>query len=341
MADQLREDALEYHRSPYPGKVAVVATKPLANQHDLSLTYSPGVAHACTLIVDDPTESYNMTSRGNLVAVITNGTAVLGLGPIGALASKPVMEGKGGLFKKFAGISVFDIEIEETDPKKLIDIIASMEPTFGGINLEDIKAPECFEVEEELKKRLKIPVMHDDQHGTAITVAAAVINGLKVVGKDIEKVKLAASGAGSAAIACLNLLVALGMSRKNIWVTDIAGAVYEGRKEEWDKSKGAFAQKTDARTLDNIIGDADVFLGVSAPGVLKPEMVKKMADRPIIMALANPDPEILPELAREAPPMPLSPPAAPIIRTRSTMSSVFRTYSGVRWIAARRRSMRK
>ncbi|MDA0240784.1 MAG: NADP-dependent malic enzyme [Proteobacteria bacterium] len=302
MADSLRDEALDYHRYPQPGKVAVVATKPLANQLDMSLAYSPGVAFACDAIVEDPAEAFNLTSRGNLVAVITNGTAVLGLGSIGALASKPVMEGKGGLFKKFAGISVFDIEIDETDPKKFIEIVASMEPTFGGINLEDIKAPECFEIEEALRERLSIPIMHDDQHGTAITVGAAVINGLKVVGKDLASVKLVASGAGSAAIACLNLLVSLGLPRENIWVTDIVGVVYEGREEQMDPYKGAFSQKTDARTLDDIIGDADVFLGVSAPGVLKPEMVKRMADKPLILALANPEPEIRPELALEVRP---------------------------------------
>lgn len=302
MADKLDEEALEYHRYPTPGKIAVVATKPLANQHDLALAYSPGVAAASNLIAEDPAEAMNLTSRGNLVAVITNGTAVLGLGNIGALASKPVMEGKAGLFKKFAGINVFDIEINETDPDKLVDIIAALEPTFGGINLEDIKAPECFEVEAKLKERMAIPVMHDDQHGTAIIVGAGIMNALKVVGKDIGKVKLVCSGAGSAALACLDLLVKLGIDKKNIFVSDIAGVLYEGRTEEVNPYNQRYMQKTDARTLGDIIGGADIFLGVSAPGVLKPDMVAKMAAKPIIFALANPEPEIRPEIAKEAKP---------------------------------------
>ena len=292
---ELRRAALEYHEFPSPGKVAIQATKQLLNQHDLSLAYSPGVAAPCEEIVKDPNNAYKYTSRGNLVAVITNGTAVLGLGDIGPLAAKPVMEGKGVLFKKFAGIDVFDIEVNEKDPDKLVDIIAALEPTFGGINLEDIKAPDCFYIERKLRERMKIPVFHDDQHGTAIVVGAAILNGLKVVDKDITQVKLVASGAGAAALACLGMLVKLGMPRKNIWVTDLAGVVYEGRTELMDEDKIQFVQKTDKRSLAEVIDGADVFLGLSAGGVLKPEMVKKMAQRPIIMALANPTPEILPE----------------------------------------------
>jgi malate dehydrogenase (oxaloacetate-decarboxylating)(NADP+) len=295
MPEDLRESALEYHRLSPPGKLAVVATKPLANQRDLALAYSPGVAAACRVIVDDPLEAAGVTARGNLIAVITNGTAVLGLGAIGPLASKPVMEGKAGLFKKVSGIDVFDIEIDETDPAKFVDIVASLEPTFGGINLEDIKAPECFEIEGALRERVKIPVFHDDQHGTAIIVAAAIVNGLRVVGKDIAEVKLVASGAGAAAIACLDLLVSMGLPVRHVWVTDIAGVVYQGRTELMDPRKRCYAQQTEARSLAEVIEGADIFLGLSAPGVLKPEMVRKMADRPIIFALANPDPEILPE----------------------------------------------
>jgi malate dehydrogenase (oxaloacetate-decarboxylating)(NADP+) len=293
--DKLREAALEYHRLPTPGKLAIVATKPLANQHDLALAYSPGVAAACEAIVADPAEAATVTSRANLVAVITNGTAVLGLGAIGALASKPVMEGKAVLFKKFAGIDVFDLEIDERDPDKFVEIVAALEPTFGGINLEDIKAPECFEIEAKLRQRLNIPVFHDDQHGTAIIVGAAILNGLRVVGKPIDKIKLVTSGAGAAAIACLDLLVDLGVPTENIWVTDIAGVVYKGRVEQMDPRKARYARDTNARTLDDVIGDADVFLGLSAPRVLKPEMVVKMGKAPLILALANPTPEILPE----------------------------------------------
>ena len=292
---ELRRAALEYHEFPTPGKVSIQATKQLVNQHDLALAYSPGVAAPCEEIVKDPNNAFKYTSRGNLVAVITNGTAVLGLGDIGPLASKPVMEGKGVLFKKFAGIDVFDLEIDEKNLDKLVDIIASLEPTFGGINLEDIKAPDCFYVERKLRERMKIPVFHDDQHGTAITVGAAILNGLKVAGKDIKTVKLVTSGAGAAALACLGLLLKMGMPRSNIYVTDLAGVVYEGRTELMDEDKIQFAQKTDARTLSDIIEGADVFLGLSAGGVLKPEMVKKMAASPIIMALANPNPEITPE----------------------------------------------
>jgi malate dehydrogenase (oxaloacetate-decarboxylating)(NADP+) len=298
MADDLRDSALEYHRLPKPGKLAIVATKPLANQRDLALAYSPGVAAACEAIVADPAEAARVTSRANLVAVVTNGTAVLGLGAIGPLAAKPVMEGKAVLFKTFAGIDVFDIEINERDPDKLVEIIASLEPTFGGINLEDIKAPECFEVESRLRERMKIPVFHDDQHGTAIIVAAAIRNGLKVVGKSLDKVKLVTSGAGAAALACLDLLVALGMPVENIVATDIHGVVYKGRKEEMDPRKARYARDTNARTLADAIVDADVFLGLSAPGVLKPEMVGRMAEKPLILALANPTPEIMPEAAR-------------------------------------------
>lgn len=302
MTDKLDEEALDYHRYPSPGKVAVVATKPLENQHDLSLAYSPGVAAASRLIADDPAEAANVTSRGNLVAVVSNGTAVLGLGNIGALASKPVMEGKAGLFKKFAGINVFDIEVDETDPEEFVKIVRALEPTFGGINLEDIKAPECFKIEADLKERMKIPVMHDDQHGTAIIVGAAVLNGLKVIEKDIKDVKLVCSGAGSAALACLDMLVKLGLDKNKIFVSDIAGVIYEGRVEETNEYNARYAQKTDARSLADIIAEADVFLGVSAPGVLRPEMVKVMADRPLILALANPEPEIRPELAMEVRP---------------------------------------
>ena len=291
----LRQSALEYHQFPKPGKLAIAATKPMANQHDLALAYSPGVAAPCEEIVKDPAAAFNYTSRGNLVGVISNGTAVLGLGDIGALASKPVMEGKAVLFKKFAGVDVFDIEINEKDPQKLVEVIAALEPTFGAINLEDIKAPDCFYVERELRKRLNIPVFHDDQHGTAITVAAAMVNALTVAGKKIEEVKLVASGAGAAALACLNLLLVLGLKRENVFVTDLAGVVYEGRAELMDEDKALFAQKTELRTLAQVIEGADVFLGLSAGNVLKKEMVATMAAKPIIFALANPTPEILPE----------------------------------------------
>jgi malate dehydrogenase (oxaloacetate-decarboxylating)(NADP+) len=302
MDEQLRKAALEYHRTPTPGKISVTPTKGLINQRDLALAYTPGVAAACEAIVAAPEEVGKLTARGNLIAVITNGTAVLGLGAIGPLAAKPVMEGKAVLFKKFAGIDVFDIEIQERDPDKLVDIIASLEPSFGGINLEDIKAPECFIVEQKLRARMKIPVFHDDQHGTAIIVGAAIINGLKVVHKDIKKVKLVVSGAGAAALACLKLLVDMGMPRSNIVVTDIKGVVYKGRREEMDPEKERFAVDTKARTLAEVIEGADIFLGLSAGGVLKPEMVRRMAVRPLILALANPEPEILPEAAKAAKP---------------------------------------
>jgi malate dehydrogenase (oxaloacetate-decarboxylating)(NADP+) len=292
---ELKNAALEYHEFPTPGKIAISATKQLTNQRDLALAYSPGVAAACEEIVDNPANAFRYTSRGNLVAVITNGTAVLGLGNIGPLAAKPVMEGKAVLFKKFADIDVFDIEINENDPEKLVEIIASLEPTFGGINLEDIKAPDCFYVERKLRERMKIPVFHDDQHGTAIVVGAALLNGLKVVHKDIKQVKLVVSGAGAAALACLGLLVKLGLPRENIWVTDLAGVVYEGRVELMDPDKAFFAQKTEQRSLGEVIDGADIFLGLSAGGVLKADMVKRMGPKPIIFALANPTPEILPE----------------------------------------------
>ena len=300
--EQLRRSALEYHRLERPGKISVQPTKQLTNQRDLALAYSPGVAAACEEIHKDPTAADTLTSRANLIGVVTNGTAVLGLGSIGPLAAKPVMEGKAVLFKKFAGIDCFDIEINERDPDRLVEVIAALEPTFGGINLEDIKAPECFVIERKLRQRMKIPVFHDDQHGTAIIVGAAIVNGLAVVGKDIAKVKLVTSGAGAAALACLELLVQLGMPRENITVTDIKGVVYRGRKEEMDPEKERYAKDTPARSLADVIAGADVFLGLSAGGVLKQEMVQKMADRPLILALANPEPEIRPELAKSVRP---------------------------------------
>ncbi len=299
---QLRADALDYHRSPTRGKIEVVATKPLSNQRDLSLAYSPGVAYACEEIAADPAMAAEYTSRGNLVAVITNGTAVLGLGNIGPLASKPVMEGKGCLFKKFAGVDVFDLELAEMDPDKLVDAIAMLEPTVGGINLEDIKAPECFYIEKKLRERMNIPVFHDDQHGTAIISSAALLNALKVVGKDIGQVKLAASGAGAAAIACLDMMVSLGVRRENIYVADSKGVIWTGRDARMEENKERYAQQTDARTLADIVRDADVFLGCSTAGVLTADMVKTMAERPVILALANPEPEIRPEVAKAARP---------------------------------------
>jgi malate dehydrogenase (oxaloacetate-decarboxylating)(NADP+) len=297
-AEDRKQAALDYHEYPTPGKISITATKQLVNQTDLALAYSPGVAAACEAIVENPLSVYRYTARGNLVGVITNGTAVLGLGAIGPLAAKPVMEGKAVLFKKFAGIDVFDIEIDQRDPHKLIDAIAALEPTFGAINLEDIKAPECFIVERELRKRMKIPVFHDDQHGTAIIVGAAVQNGLTVVGKQIGEVKLVVSGAGAAALACVDLLIELGMTRRNVWLADLAGVVFEGRQELMDPEKARFAQSTSKRTLAEIIGGADVFLGLSAGGVLTQDMVKSMGPRPLILALANPTPEILPEEVR-------------------------------------------
>src|SRR5271168_4804797 len=301
-SDEIKEArnkaALDYHEFPTPGKLSITATKQLLNQSDLALAYSPGVAAACEAIVQDPLNVFRFTARGNLVGVISNGTAVLGLGAIGPLAAKPVMEGKAALFKKFAGIDVFDIEIEQRDPQKLIEMIAALEPTFGAINLEDIKAPECFIVERELRRRMKIPVFHDDQHGTAIIVGAACLNGLQVVGKDISKIKMVVSGAGAAALACVDLLLDLGLVREHVWLTDLAGVVYEGRQELMDPEKSRFAQPTDARTLAEVIGGADMFLGLSAGGVLTQDMVKRMAAKPLIFALANPTPEILPEEVR-------------------------------------------
>ncbi|TDQ59550.1 malate dehydrogenase (oxaloacetate-decarboxylating)(NADP+) [Mesocricetibacter intestinalis] len=299
MDDQLRQAALDFHQFPVPGKIEVTPTKSLATQRDLALAYSPGVAVPCLEIQSDPAASYKYTSRGNLVAVISNGTAVLGLGNIGALAGKPVMEGKGVLFKKFAGVNVFDIEIDEKDPDKLVDIIAALEPTFGGINLEDIKAPECFYIERKLRERMNIPVFHDDQHGTAIISAAAVLNGLRIVNKKIEKVRLVASGAGAASIACLNLLISLGMKRENITVCDSKGVIYKGRDERMDETKKSYAiDDNGSRTLADVIPDADIFLGCSAAGALTQEMVKSMGPNPLILALANPDPEITPPEAK-------------------------------------------
>src|SRR6202522_1792165 len=293
-----KQAALDYHEFPTPGKISIAATKQLVNQSDLALAYSPGVAAACEAIVEDPQSVFRFTARGNLVGVITNGTAVLGVGAIGPLGAKPVMEGKAVLFKKFAGIDVFDIEIEQRDPQMLIEVIAALEPTFGAINLEDIKAPECFIVERELRRRMKIPVFHDDQHGTAIIVGAACLNGLQVVGKHIAQVKMVVSGAGAAAPACVDLLLDLGLTRENVWLTDLAGVVYEGRPELMEPDKGRFAQPTSARTLAQVIGGADMFLGLSAGGVLTQDMVKSMAAKPLIFALANPTPEILPEEVR-------------------------------------------
>jgi len=305
MADQernIREDSLAYHRRPPPGKIALLPTKQLTNQRDLALAYSPGVAAACDEIVRDPREAFSLTARGNLVGVVTNGTAVLGLGNIGALAGKPVMEGKAVLFKKFAGLDCFDIELDERDPDKLIDMICALEPTFGGINLEDIKAPECFYIERKCRERMKIPVFHDDQHGTAIIVGAAVLNGLRVVGKQFKDVKVVCSGAGAAALACLDLLVELGIRRENVFVSDIKGVVYQGRTEEMDDNKVRYAQPTSARTLPDILPGADIFLGLSAGRVLKPEWLPKMSDKPLILALANPEPEIMPDIAKAARP---------------------------------------
>ena len=302
MADSIDEAALVYHRTPRPGKLEVAATKPLATQRDLALAYSPGVAAACQVIVDDPAEAATVTARANLVAVITNGTAVLGLGAIGPLAAKPVMEGKAVLFKKFAGIDVFDIEIDELDPDKLVDIIASLEPTFGAINLEDIRSPECFEVEEKLRARMGIPVFHDDQHGTAIIVGAAVRNGLRVVGKKIEEISVVSTGGGAAGIACLNLLVSMGLKRENVTLVDSTGVIYAGRETRMTPQKALFAKDTDARTLDEAVVDADLFLGLSGPGLLTPDMLKRMAKSPLILALANPVPEIMPDVAKAAVP---------------------------------------
>jgi len=297
-SDDLRSGSMIYHRFPKPGKLEIQATKPLGNQRDLALAYSPGVAAPCEAIAADPEMAAELTSRQNLVAVISNGTAVLGLGNIGPLASKPVMEGKAVLFKKFAGIDVFDIEVAENDPDRFVDVVAALEPTFGGINLEDIKAPECFEIEAKLRERMAIPVFHDDQHGTAIIVGAAVLNAVDLTGKAMDSIKIVASGAGAAALACLNLLVSLGVKRENIWISDLEGVVYKGRLALMDQWKSIFAQETDKRSLNEIIENADVFLGLSAGGVLKPDMVARMAPKPLILALANPNPEIMPEAAR-------------------------------------------
>ncbi|MGO2347663.1 MAG: NADP-dependent malic enzyme, partial [Providencia sp.] len=303
MDDKLKQSALDFHEFPHPGKITVTPTKPLTTQRDLALAYSPGVAVPCLEIAADPLKAYRYTAKGNLVGVVSNGTAVLGLGNIGALAGKPVMEGKGVLFKKFSGVDVFDIEVDETDPDKLVDIIASLEPTFGGINLEDIKAPECFYIEQKLRERMKIPVFHDDQHGTAIICTAAVINGLRIVKKEIGEVRLVVSGAGAASIACMNLLVALGLKRENITVCDSKGVIYKGRDDRMDVTKAAYAiDDNGQRTLADAIPDADIFLGCSGPRVLTPEMVKTMAKDPLILALANPEPEILPPLAKEVRP---------------------------------------
>ncbi|MBV9750856.1 MAG: NADP-dependent malic enzyme, partial [Acetobacteraceae bacterium] len=300
--DPLARAALDYHEYPQPGKIAVTPTKSMSNQRELALAYSPGVAVACMAIHADSQQASRLTSRANLVAVVSNGTAVLGLGNIGPLASKPVMEGKGCLFKKFAGIDVFDIEVAETDPDKIVEIVAALEPTFGGINLEDIKAPECFAIEQKLRARMKIPVFHDDQHGTAIVAAAAILNGLEVAGKRMEDIKLVCSGAGAAAIACLDLLVGLGTRPENVLVTDSKGVIFEGRAQGMDPSKQRYARQTSARTLADAMPGADVFLGVSMAGVLKPEMVQGMAERPLILALANPNPEIRPEEAKRVRP---------------------------------------
>ena len=312
---EIRDAALDYHRKSPPGKLTIHSTKPLANQHDLALAYSPGVAAACEEIVRDPAQASMLTTRGNLVAVISNGTAVMGLGPIGPLASKPVMEGKAVLFKKFSGIDVFDLEVNETDPDKLVDIIASLEPTFGAINLEDIKSPECFIVERKLQERLGIPVIHDDQHGTAIIVAAAITNGLRLVGKEMAEIKLVTSGAGAAALACLDLLVVMGLRKDNVTVTDLAGVVYSGRKEMMDPFKARYARETKARTLAGAIKDADVFLGLSVGNVLKPGMIKRMADNrswPWQTRIRK----SCRRRRRGPAPTPLSQPGAPIFPTR-------------------------
>ena len=297
---QLRQNSLSFHQNPFPGKISVIPSKPVDDQRTLSLAYTPGVAAACEEIVKDPAAAYKYTAKGNLIGVISNGTAVLGLGNIGALASKPVMEGKGVLFKKFAGINVFDLEINELDPDRFCDIVAALEPTFGGINLEDIRAPECFYIERKLRERMKIPVFHDDQHGTAIVVGAAILNALKLVGKDIKTSKLVVSGAGAGALGCLRLLVDLGFPLKNIWVSDIGGVVYKGRTVLMDPDKAVYAQDTALRSLAEIIPGADIFLGLSAANVLKADMVKLMAAKPVILALANPVPEIMPEVAKAA-----------------------------------------
>ena len=337
----LRDAARDYHRFPTKGKISVTPTKPLVNQRDLSLAYSPGVAYPCLDIEADPSKAAEYTSRGNLVGVITNGTAVLGLGNIGPLASKPVMEGKGCLFKKFAGVDVFDIELAENDPDKLVEIIAAMEPTLGGVNLEDIKAPECFYIEQKLRERMNIPVFHDDQHGTAIISSAALLNGLELVNKKIEEVKVAVSGAGAAAIACVNVMVGLGVKRENVFMCDSKGVIYEGRPGGLDASKATYAQKTEARTLADVVQDADVFLGCSAAGALTVEMIKTMARQPIILALANPEPEIRPELAKAARPDCIIATGRSDYPNRSTTCCVSPTSSAAHSTAAQPRSPKK
>lgn len=337
----LKKNALAFHSQPIAGKISVEPTKQVKDQNDLALAYTPGVACACEEVAADPQNAYVYTTKGNLVAVISNGTAVLGLGDIGAQASKPVMEGKGVLFKKFAGINVFDIEIDEKDPQKLVDIIAALEPTFGGINLEDIKAPECFFIERELRKKMNIPVFHDDQHGTAIIVGAAILNALKAVGKTVETAKLVVSGAGAGALGCLDMLVSLGFQLKNIWVSDIAGVVYKGRKELMDPEKEKYAQDTEKRTLMDIIPDADVFLGLSAGNVLKPEMVLKMAKNPVIFALAIQFQKSCLKLSMQPVMMRLSALVVQTIQIRSTIPSASHTSSVVHWMSVRRPSTAK
>ena len=329
MVDSFKESSLRYHTHPTPGKLEIRPTKPLANKRDLSEAYSPGVAYACGAIVKNPAEVANMTARGNLVGVVTNGTAVLGLGNIGPLASKPVMEGKAVLFKKFANIDVFDIELDETDVDKLVDTIASLEPTFGGINLEDIKAPECFMVEKQLRERMNIPVFHDDQHGTAIVSAAAVYNGLRIVEKNIEDIKLVVTGAGAASIACVDLLISMGLRRENVRMIDRSGVIYKGREAGMNPWKEAYAAETTDRTLDDAINNADLFLGLSGPGILKADMVKKMAPNPLILAMSNPTPEIMPELAKAARPDAILARVAPTTPTRLTTFFVFPSSSAV------------
>jgi malate dehydrogenase (oxaloacetate-decarboxylating)(NADP+) len=331
MSEKLKEEALEYHRAQPPGKLAITPTKPMATQHDLTLAYSPGVAAACEVIVADEREAATVTSRGNLVGVITNGTAVLGLGAIGALAAKPVMEGKAVLFKKFSGIDVFDIEIEERDPERFVDIVAGLEATFGGINLEDIKAPECFDIERKLRERMRIPVFHDDQHGTAIVTAAAITSALKVVNKSIDKVSLVASGAGAASLACLDLLVSLGMRQEAVTIVDRMGVVYRGREESMDRYKARYATDTDARTLSEALSGADIFLGLSAPGVLKPDTSSPWETSPSFSRWPTRSRRSCRSWPRRPAPTPLSPRAGPTIRTRSTMCCAFLSYSAVRW----------
>jgi len=331
--ENARQAALDYHEFPKPGKLEIRATKPLANGRDLSRAYSPGVAEACLEIKADPASASRFTARANLVAVVTNGTAVLGLGNIGALASKPVMEGKAVLFKKFANIDCFDIELNEPDPEKLADIVCALEPTFGAINLEDIKAPDCFIVEKLCRERMQIPVFHDDQHGTAIVVGAAATNALHVAGKAFDQIRVVSTGGGAAGIACLNMLLKLGVRRENVWLCDIHGLVHEGREVDMNPEKAAYAQASDKRTLDEVIDGADLFLGLSAPGVLTPEMVARMAPRPIVFALANPTPEITPDRSRR---MRSSPPGGRIFPTRSTTSCAFPSSSAARSMSAPR-----